>query len=75
MVTLILGATGVFGEIQDSLNRIWGLKVKPQSGIWKVVINRLLSFSLILSLGFVFIVSLALNAIVLAIGSRIDKPF
>lgn len=75
VVTLILGATGVFGEIQDSLNRIWGLKVKPKSGLWKVIINRLLSFSLILSLGFVFIVSLALNAVVLAIGSRIDSLF
>ncbi len=74
-VTLILGATGVFGEIQDSLNRIWGLKVKPTSGWFKLVINRLLSFSLILSLGFVFMVSLTLNAIVLAIGSRINEFF
>lgn len=75
VVTLILGATGVFGEIQDSLNRIWGLKVKPTSGWFKLVINRLLSFSLILSLGFVFMVSLASNAIVFAIGSRINKLF
>jgi membrane protein len=75
IVTLILGATGVFGEIQDSLNRIWGLKVKETSGWFKLVINRLLSFSLILSLGFVFMVSLALNAIVIAIGSRINNLF
>ncbi|UAY53340.1 YihY/virulence factor BrkB family protein [Ferruginibacter albus] len=72
VVSLILGATGVFGEIQDSLNKIWGLKVKPKSGIWKVVINRLLSFSLVLSLGFILVVSLVLNAIILSFGSRLD---
>jgi len=75
VITLILGATGVFGEMQDSLNRIWGLKVRPTSGWFKLVVNRLLSFSLILSLGFVFMVSLVLNAVVLALGSRINKFF
>src|SRR5690349_18967402 len=46
--TLIIGATGVFSEIQDSINRIWHLKAKPYKGIgWlRLIINRLLSFSM-----------------------------
>jgi len=76
ILTLGVGATGIFGEIQDSLNKIWGLKLKPKkNGIWKIVLNRLLSFSLILSLGFILIVSLILNAIVIALGNHLNHFF
>jgi membrane protein len=63
--TLIIGATGIFGEIQDSINLIWKLKSKPKKGMgWlKMVINRLLSFSIILSLGFLLLVSLVINSL------------
>jgi len=44
IITLILGATTVFGEIQDSINDIWGLKPKPKQGWLKLIKNRLLSF-------------------------------
>lgn len=71
IIVLIFGATGIFGEIQDSLNRIWGLKIKTKKAWWKVIVDRLISFSLILSLGFVLIVSLVLNAIAAAISTRI----
>ncbi len=71
VVVLLIGATGIFGEIQDSLNRIWGLKLKVTRAWWKVITDRLISFSLILSLGFVLIVSLVLNAIAVAISDRI----
>ncbi len=56
LVTLIIGATSVFGEIQDSINLIWRLKAKPRKGRgWlKLIINRLLSFSIVLSLGFCY---------------------
>jgi membrane protein len=70
-VVLIIGATGIFGEIQDSLNRIWGLKIKARKVWWKVLLDRLISFSLILSLGFVLVVSLVLNAIAAAISDKI----
>ncbi|MFC4263008.1 YihY/virulence factor BrkB family protein [Ferruginibacter yonginensis] len=73
VVVLIIGATGIFGEIQDSLNRIWGLKLKAQRAWWKVLIDRLISFSLIISLGFVLIVSLVLNAIAAAISGKISS--
>lgn len=75
VITLVIGATGIFGEIQDSLNKIWGLKIKPKRGLWKFVLNRLLSFSLVLSLGFVLVVSLILNAIILSIGNRLNLLF
>ena len=71
IVVLTIGAPGIFNEIQDSLNRIWGLKIKAKKVWWKLLIDRLVSFSLILSLGFVLIVSLVLNAIAAAISNRI----
>lgn len=64
---LLLGATAIFGEIQDSLNRIWGLKIKTRKVWWKLILNRLLSFSVIISMGFLLVVSLAINAMVLAV--------
>ncbi len=70
-IVLIIGATGIFREIQDSLNRIWGLKIKARKVWWKVLLDRLISFSLILSLGFVLVVSLVLNAIAAAISDKI----
>ena len=63
-VVLIIGATGIFSEIQDSINHIWGLKSKPKRGWLKMIINRLISFSLIISLGFLLMVSLLLNTLV-----------
>jgi membrane protein len=75
VITLAVGATGIFTEIQDSLNKIWGLQVKRTSGLWKVILTRLLSFSLVLSLGFVLMVSLILNAIILSLGSRLNQFF
>ncbi len=62
VATLIFGASTVFAQIQGSLNTIWGIKPKPKSGILKLLVNRLLSFSLVLSIGFLLIVSLSLNA-------------
>lgn len=61
--SLIIGATAVFGEIQDSINLIWKLKSKPRKGRgWlRLIINRLLSFSIIVSLGFILLVSLVVN--------------
>lgn len=63
LVALIIGATSVFGEIQDSINLIWKLKPKPRKGwAWlKLIVNRLLSFSMIITLGFILLVSLLLN--------------
>lgn len=75
VVVLLVGATGIFSEIQDSLNRIWGLKLTSRKVWWKLFMDRLISFSLILSLGFVLIVSLILNALVAALSSKISQWF
>ncbi|UTA68315.1 MULTISPECIES: YihY/virulence factor BrkB family protein [Emticicia] len=74
-ITLLLGATGVFAEIQDSINFIWSLKAKPKSGILKYLFNRLLSFSLILSLGFLLIVSLLVNTLLDIFNQRLQLLF
>ena len=73
IIILVIGATSIFGEIQDSINKIWGLKIKPRRVWWQLVITRLLSFSLILSLGFIMIVSLILNALLAAFGTFIAR--
>ncbi len=63
IVSLILAASGIFSEIQDSINFIWRLKAKPKKGfaILKMVFNRLLSFSMIAVFGFILLVSLFVN--------------
>lgn len=63
--TLIFGATSIFAEIQDSINMIWRLKTKPKKGRgWlKLILDRLLSFSMVLSLGFLLLVSLLINGL------------
>jgi membrane protein len=66
LITLIFGATGVFGEIQDSINHIWHLKAKPRKGrglFLIIIINRLLSFSMIIVLAFLMLVSLMVHGI------------
>lgn len=60
---LIIGASGVFAEIQDSINYIWDIKAKPKRGLIKFVINRLMSFSMIASVGFLFLVGLIVNSL------------
>jgi membrane protein len=70
---LLIGATGIFGEIQDSLNKIWGLRTTSKRIWWKLILDRLISFSIILSLGFVLVVSLALNAVVAAISKKLSE--
>ena len=73
ILILIIGATGIFGEVQDSLNKIWGLRVKTHKTWLKLILNRLLSFSLIVCVGFVMMVSLLLNALVSAFSNYISR--
>ncbi len=73
--TLLIGATGVFAEIQSSINYIWSIEARPEKGWLKYLQTRLLSFSLILTLGFLLLVSLGVNAVVDALSSRLEKYF
>ena len=68
-VLLFIGATSVFAELQDALDRIWRVPHRaPRSGLWSLLRARLLSFGMILGFGFLLIVSLALSAALAAVG-------
>lgn len=67
-ITLFIGATSVFGEIQDSINIIWKVKAKPKRSWLKWIKDRLLSSSLIAGLSFLLIVSLMINGVLLALS-------
>ncbi len=71
VITLIIGSTTVFGEIQESINIIWQVKVKPKKAWLKLIKDRLLSGSLIVSLGFLLLVSLVLDGVLLALGDKL----
>ena len=74
-ITLIIGATTVFAEIQDSINTIWNLKVKPEKGWLKMILNRLLSFSVVVGLAFLLLVSLIINGLLEALSDRLIIMF
>jgi membrane protein len=62
LVTALFGATGVFSQLQSSLNRIWEVEAKPGQGIWSFVRTRLLSLGMVLGIGFLLLVSLVISA-------------
>lgn len=72
IVTLVIGSTAIFIEIQDSINLIWKVRAVPKKGWKKLIQNRLLSFSLIATLGFLLLVSLVINSIVVGIGNKLE---
>ena len=74
-VTLVIGATSVFGEIQDSINMIWRVKAKPKKGWLKLIKDRLLSGSIIVGLGFLLIVSLLINGALVALNDILKSYF
>ena len=74
-VVLIIGATGVFTEMQDSINYIWSVKAKPKKSWLKFLINRALSFSLVVGLGFMLLVSLIVNALLNLLSKEIVELF
>jgi membrane protein len=71
VITLIVGATTVFGEIQESINIIWQVRAKPKKAWLKLIRDRLLSGSLIISLGFLLMVSLIINGALVAISDKL----
>ncbi|RYF84282.1 MAG: YihY/virulence factor BrkB family protein [Chitinophagaceae bacterium] len=73
IVTSLVGATSIFGEIQDSINSIWKVKAKPKRGWLKMLKDRLLSSSIIVSLGFLLVVSLVVNGALLAFTDRLSR--
>jgi membrane protein len=78
LVTLLFGATTVFGQLQESLNAVWEVRPQPGNAIRGFLKKRLLSLGLVLVIGFLLLVSLVLSAAVSALGeyfqSRLPVP-
>jgi membrane protein len=71
VVALLFGASGVFGELQGSLNTVWDVKPKPGRGVWGVVRDRFLSFGMVLVVGFLLLISLVISTLLAAIGDHL----
>lgn len=68
-IVLTIGATTVFGELQDDLDRIWKVPVREkEAGLWRLLRSRILSFGMILGIGFLLLVSLIFNAVLAALS-------
>lgn len=74
-VTLLFLASTIFAEIQDSINQVWGLKPKPKKGLINYLFNRLLSFSMIVVMGFILLVSSVLNALLATFTEKLKGYF
>src|SRR4029434_8917965 len=72
LVTLVIGLWGVFGELQDGLNTIWGVTPKPGRRIRDIVKERFWSFALVVGTGFLLLVSLVVTAWLAAVGTYVS---
>jgi membrane protein len=72
LATLLLGASGVFSQLQRSLNIIWKVAPRPGVGLWNVLRLRLVSFSMVLVIAFLLLVSMFVNAALSAAGELLS---
>lgn len=75
IATLLFGASGVFGALQDAMNTVWGVAPKPGRGLWGMIESRFLSFTMVLGLGFLLLVSLVLSAALGAMSEFVSSYF
>jgi membrane protein len=73
VVTLLFGATGVFGELHDGLNTIWDVKKKKVSGIFGFIKDRFLSMAMVMGIGFLLLVSLIVDTVVSVMGKWMES--
>ena len=73
IATLIFSATTVFISLQTSLNKIWGIKPKPERGVVKYIIDRLLSLAMVISIGFLLLVSLVMDTALMVIQKSLSE--
>ncbi|MGB3525518.1 MAG: YihY/virulence factor BrkB family protein [Flavobacteriales bacterium] len=73
LITLFIGATGIFNSLKNSLNRIWEIEPKPKNSVLHFLVSRLLSFSFVMGLGFLLIVTFTLNALVSGFAERLGQ--
>lgn len=74
-ITLLIGATGAFAELKHSLNLIWHVKPKLTSGVMEFISTRVLSFGVVLAIGFLLLVSLIMNAVLLGAWQYVSELF
>ena len=70
---LLVGASGVFSEMQDALNTIWKVDTTSRTGVWNLVRARFLSFGMVLGIGFLLLVSLLLSAALSAATDYLER--
>jgi membrane protein len=76
VVTLVIGASGVFANLQDAIDTVWGVKDEDRpSGLWAMLKDRLWSFSLVFGLAFLLLVSLVISAMLSGLTHWIDGWF
>lgn len=75
LVTLFLGATGLFLELQTALNAIWRVKPKPDAGFRDLVLQRVISFGLVIGVSFLLLVSLVVSAALAALDKYLGSRF
>jgi membrane protein len=73
IITLTVSATTVFMALQTSLNKIWGIKPKPQRGWVKYIVNRLVSLAMVISFGFVLLVSLVIDTVLVVFQKMLTR--
>ncbi len=73
LATLLFGASGVFGQLQQSLNTIWEVEAKPGRGIWGFFRDRFLSFAMVMGIAFLLLVSLVISAGLAVVGTYLDR--
>jgi membrane protein len=71
IITLVFGASGIFSQLQSSLNRIWNVPPQKQAGIKKSIKNHLVSFLMVIAIGFLFLIFLLIDAVVSILISNI----
>lgn len=71
----LFGATTVFAQLQAALNSIWRVTAKPANAVWSFLKSRLLSFALVLSIGFLLMVSLVVSALLAALRVYVAARF
>lgn len=75
IITLLFGASSVFGELQSALNKIWNAEPDDDSGVMSLVRSRLFSFAMVLSLGFLLLVSLLFSTALAALSGYFSHRF
>ena len=68
LLTLMLGASGVFGQLKDAMNTIWNVQPKKASGIKGFIVQRFLSMAMVLGIGFLLLVTLVFDTVIAAMG-------